>query len=242
MAVTTPEIGPRAGSPLSPDPERSTIVAALPDIPASDTLAARVRDLLESAIINGTLKPGERLHADKLATRFGMSHIPVREALRSLHEAGWVDIKPRHGVRVREWSPRELGELFEFRAVVEAQIARWAAQRRTAEDLETLAEIVRVGQSAVTSGQPAGTASEFHQALRAAAHNSVIQATSDDLEKRARFYFSTVADELGASWRNVHAEVFKLVERQDAEAAARVAKEHIERTGEAVRALLFPGE
>lgn len=210
--------------------------SSVPGLPANATLTTRVHDALESAIIIGNLKPGERIHADVLAAQFGMSRIPVREALRSLHEAGWVDIKPRHGVHVRERTLTELGELFEFRAMVEGLVARWAATRRTEEDLELLA--ARIRESKQASDVPA-KGSGFYAALRAAARNSVLASTSAALEKRARFYFSTVEHDLGEDWLHVHEAVLEHVRAQDASAAEEAAHRHIEDTGRAVAALLF---
>lgn len=215
----------------------SDSTALLSGMPANATLTTRMHDALEAAIINGDLKPGERIHADALAAQYGMSRIPVREALRSLHEAGWVDIKPRHGVHVRERTVEELDELFEFRAEVEGLVARWAAQRRTAEDLERLTAGIAADRR-VTDGPAAG--SHFYAALRVAAANVVLAATSASLEKRARFYFSTVAHELGDHWQHVHEDLLERVRSQDAEGAEKAAHRHIEDTGKAVRALLFP--
>lgn len=207
-----------------------------PGLPANATLTTRVHDALETAIIAGELAPGERIHADVLAAQYGMSRIPVREALRSLHEAGWVEIKPRHGVHVRERTPEELAELFEFRAEVEGLVARWAAMRRTDDDLALMAARIRASTDA-TADPAAG--SGFYAALRAAARNSVLATTSAALEKRARFYFSTVAHELGEDWLHVHESLLAHVSEQDAGAAEKVAHQHIEDTGTAVASLLF---
>jgi len=213
----------------------------LPSAPGNATLTMRMHDVLEAAIIEGELKPGERIHADSLALRYGMSRIPVREALRSLHEAGWVEIKPRHGVHVRERNATELAELFEFRANIEALVARWAAERRTDDELAELAAIVTFSQDA-PGAAPVQSASSFYAKLRQAAHNSVLETTSAALEKRARFYFSTVAHELGEDWRHVHEQLLDLVEKRDGNSAAAVAEQHIRNTGKAVRALLFADE
>jgi DNA-binding GntR family transcriptional regulator len=209
--------------------------------PANATLTTRVHDALETAIIRGDLQPGQRIHADALASQYGMSRIPVREALRSLHEAGWVDIKPRHGVHVRERTPQELAELFEFRAEVEGLVARWAAQRRTDHDLQVLARIVKAGLASA-GRRDDGSGSEFYAALRAATDNAVVAHTSAVLEKRARFYFTTVADQLGEDWLHVHEQLLDHVRDQDADAAEALAHRHIEDTGKAVRILLFAGE
>ena len=211
-----------------------------PGLPANATLTTQMHDVLEAAIIDGRLKPGERIHADALAAQYGMSRIPVREALRSLHEAGWVEIKPRYGVHVRERTPRELDELFEFRSVVEGRVARWAAERRTDDDLQRLSSIMQLNRA--SAGEPAaGTASSFYAALRRAACNTVLTSTSAALEKRARFYFSTVAHELGRNWLHVHEELLLHVRNLDAGSAEAVATRHIEDTGKAIRALLFAG-
>ncbi|GAA2007344.1 GntR family transcriptional regulator [Nakamurella flavida] len=231
------------GTSVSTTTERVDLGGRLPTMFGSTTLPSRIHDQLESAIITGTLQPGQRLHADDLAAHYGVSRIPVREALRSLHEAGWVDIKPRHGVRVRERSETELMELFEFRAVVEDSVARWAAARRTDDQLATLQDAVDGEAAAVrrrdTDSLVLHTA-RFHAALRAAAHNSVLEATSAEMEKRARFYFSTVAADLGDHWIEIHRELTELVAASRAREAGKVAARHIAETGAAVRSLLFP--
>ena len=61
----------------------------------------RVRDLLEEAILEGELKPGERLRAEALAQRFGTSRTPIREALLQLEGQGLVEVEPNRGAVVR---------------------------------------------------------------------------------------------------------------------------------------------
>jgi DNA-binding GntR family transcriptional regulator len=69
----------------------------------------------------------------------------------------------------------------------------------------------------------------------------VVAHTSAVLEKRARFYFTTVADQLGEDWLHVHEQLLDHVRDQDADAAEALAHRHIEDTGKAVRILLFAG-
>jgi DNA-binding GntR family transcriptional regulator len=222
---------------------RSDQTLALPLLSGSSTLPSMLFDNLEEAIITGALEPGGRIHADDLAAHYGVSRIPVREALRSLHEAGWVDIKPRYGVRVRERTETELTELFELRAVVEAQVARWAAERRSDAEVAALERAVREGQRARETGDPDGLSRSntvFYDALSAAAHNSVLGTTAVALRKRARFYFSTVEHQLGSDWIEVHRSLYQAVAAADPDKAGRIAEAHIVETGAAVRGLLFP--
>lgn len=214
---------------------------ALPDGVGAGTLPAQIHELLEDAIIHGVLEPGQRLQTDKLAARYGVSRIPVREALRSLHEAGWVDIRPRYGVYVRERSEEELQQLFEARSVIEGSIAGWAADRHRTADLRTLRRVVRDSEKAAERGDvPAldRLGREFYAAMRAAAGNDVAAAVSADLEKRARFYFSMVAGQLGADWVSVHREMLALVHARDSRGAEALSRRHILDTGRAVADLL----
>ena len=223
---------------------RTDLALGLPVLPGGSTLPSMLFDLLEEAIITGVLEPGGRIHADDLAAHYGISRIPVREALRSLHEAGWVDIRPRYGVRVRERTEQELTELFEFRSLVEGQVAWWAAERRTDDELADLEQTLRAGEKAHRVRDRAAVISSsnsaFYDALSVAAHNSVLQTTAVALRKRARFYFSTVEDQLGGDWLEVHRSLAAAIRAADPDLASRIAAAHIVQTGAAVRGLLFP--
>ncbi len=205
------------------------------------TLPARIHEILEDAIIMGVFAPGQRLHTDRLAAQYGVSRIPVREAMRSLHEAGWVDIRPRYGAYVRERSGAELTQLFETRAVIEAAVAEWAAERRTDEDLEALRRVVERSRRLLELGDDEAlerSGSAFYAAMRAAARNEVLGTLSAELHKRARFYFHMVAGDLGSDWVSLHEQIADLVAQGDAAAAGRLARRHVLDTGEAVAQLL----
>jgi DNA-binding GntR family transcriptional regulator len=221
------------------------LVDALPEGVGAGTLPAQIHELLEDAIIHGVLEPGQRLQTDKLAARYGVSRIPVREALRSLHEAGWVDIRPRYGVYVRERSEEELQQLFEARSVIEGSIAGWAADRHRTADLRTLRRVVGDSEKAAKRGDEQALdrlGREFYAAMRAAAGNDVVAAVAANLEKRARFYFSMVAGDLGADWVSVHRELLSLVHARDSSGAEALSRRHILDTGRAVAALLAAQE
>ncbi|MFD1713422.1 GntR family transcriptional regulator [Amnibacterium flavum] len=215
---------------------------SLPTVGPSETLPARVHAILEQAIIDGRFEPESRIHADDLAAHFGVSRIPVREALRSLHEAGWVEIRPRYGVRVRSRDPLELDDLFEFRAEVERTVARFAAERRDEDDLAAFAEIVessRVARDAHDLETLDANGLRLYATLRAAAKNAVMAESSVSLEKRARFYYVTIANDLGLDWTYVHERVVDFIRAGDGIAAGDLIHDHILKTGQQTRELLF---
>src|SRR5690349_23549507 len=101
----------------------------------------RVRDLLEEAILEGDLKPGQRLRAEALAQRFGTSRTPIREALLQLEAQGLVDVEPNRGAVVRAFDRDDLLDLYELRALLEPKAAALAAQRITEADVDRLEDL-----------------------------------------------------------------------------------------------------
>ena len=219
----------------------TAFLAALPGRPVGADLPSQINGLLEEAIVSGALLPGQRLRAEALAEHYGVSRIPVREALRSLEAAGWVEIRPRYGVYVAERSEQERRDLFDVRAVLEGHVARRAAERRTAADLTELARTVGASKRAAARRDGASLTAlsgQFYAGLRAATHNAVLRSTAEGLAKRTRFYFAPVAEELGAGWVDTHEPLLGAVEAGDADRAERISREHIETTGRAVERLL----
>ena len=98
----------------------------------------RVRDLLEEAILEGELKPGERLRAEALAQRFGTSRTPIREALLQLEAQGLVDVEPNRGAVVRSFDRDDLFDLYQVRALLEPRAAALAARTISATDIARL--------------------------------------------------------------------------------------------------------
>ena len=98
-----------------------------------------MRDLLEEAILEGELKPGERLRAEALAQRFGTSRTPIREALLQLEAQGLVEVEPNRGAVVRAFDRDDLLDLYEVRALLEpAAAARAAHAHHARDDVERL--------------------------------------------------------------------------------------------------------
>ncbi|TQK17637.1 GntR family transcriptional regulator [Microbacterium sp. SLBN-154] len=215
--------------------------SATTDLPVGGSLPAQIFGRLEEAIIGGEFTPGSRLRADEIAATYGVSRIPVREAFSALAESGWVEIRPRYGVYVRQRSRDELTELFEARAGIEQEIARLAAERRTDHDLEALRDAVERSRAAAprrNASELTQAAADYNVALRAASHNAVLGTLSLQLEKRARFYFAPIAAEVGASWTEGQERLLGILERGDAEAAAASARRHILETERDVADLL----
>ncbi len=92
------------------------------------TMPDRIARALATRIVDGGLAPGQRLVEANIAAEFGVSHGPVRDALRALERQGLVTIAPYRGAVVREVSVREVTELYQVRAALVGLRARWIAE------------------------------------------------------------------------------------------------------------------
>lgn len=127
-------------SPIVPPVQRRTVTEEVLD---------RLRDLL----LRGVLKPGSRVDQAELAASFGISTVPVREALLRLESAGLVQLIPHRGVFVSEVSVEELLDIYTTRELLEEQAARLAVPNLTPEDVAALEGIAADMQAAATKGQ-----------------------------------------------------------------------------------------
>src|SRR5262245_34547634 len=96
-----------------------------------ETLAKTLTRLLRDKIPAGDYPEGQQLRQDALAIEFGISRIPVREALRQLEAEGLVSFYPHRGAVVSSLSLQEIEELFDVRAVLEPDLLRRAISNLT---------------------------------------------------------------------------------------------------------------
>lgn len=134
-------------------------------------------DVLKARIIRWEYPPGFRLTEDTLCTEFGVSRIPVREALHMLVENNLVDRVPHRGCTVKQPNLEEINELYEVRLALELYVVEYLARvgMPTALRQELVEHWQRLGQTSDLSelkGEPLARQDEtFHEALAAAAGN-----------------------------------------------------------------------
>ncbi len=114
--------------------------------PAPDSTFETLRRLL----IEGQFAPGEHLVEERLAAELGVSRTPVRQALARAAAEGLVRIYPNRGAVVREFTPQDLINAYDLRAVLEGHAAYCAAQHITAAQLEALEHSADALEAAMT--------------------------------------------------------------------------------------------
>ncbi|WP_425581655.1 GntR family transcriptional regulator, partial [Streptomyces stramineus] len=103
-------------------------------------------------IVSGRFPPGSRLTEELLARQYGVSRVPVREALRTLASEGFVTTRRHAGACVAEPTEREAADLLDVRALLEPLGAARAAQRRTEAHVKVLRGLVKLGQERARAG------------------------------------------------------------------------------------------
>jgi GntR family transcriptional regulator, gluconate operon transcriptional repressor len=155
-----------------------------PDVVERADLWQIVASRLRYAIISRQLKPGEHLRELPLANRFGVSRVPVREALIRLEHEGLVRGEPRRGAFVVGMTLADIRELYEVRAILEVRGARLAAEGAAPENLANLRRITqdfRVEADRGDSESLAGVDIAFHREVMTAAHHRRLLATWEPL-------------------------------------------------------------
>ena len=132
-------------------------VATNPDgarFKVSPSLRHDVRTHLRNLILDGTLKPGDRIVESRLAREMGISQTPVREALRELEQMGLVVSYPNRGSSVRTVEPRDADEMYTLRAHLESMAITLALPKLTDDDLDALDGLIDGMIEAGDNGDP----------------------------------------------------------------------------------------
>jgi DNA-binding GntR family transcriptional regulator len=193
--------------------------------------AAEVYEALRRAIVEGTIRPNERLIEADLAARLNVSRTPVRESLLRLAGDGLIT-SHRRGWVVREHSATEIREVFEIRAALEGFAAYLAAERATDGELERIRKIhddytASIADSA--RGHLVEHNDEFHEAVIVAAHNRLL---AERIHANGQYYFmhriaGFLSDEEVRSSIKGHEELVQALTERDAEKAENVARKAV---------------
>lgn len=196
--------------------------------------AERAYRALRRRILDNALPAGASLLEEEAALMLGLSRTPVREAMVRLAEEGLVEIRPRHGMRVKPISADDMREIYEVLAALEPKAAGLAARRGlSAEELAGLEEAVAAMDRALGEGDLAAWAEadeHFHLDLVAASGNRRLAATVGSFWDQAhRVRMATLRFRpLPTSSNEDHRAVVAAIRAGDAAAAEAMHRRHRE--------------
>ena len=126
----------------------------------SNSLPALVQTEIEQLILRGELAIGQRINESDLASRFGMSRGPIREALRRLAGEGLVLTGPTGRTYVARLSIQDLDEVHSLRAIFEHLAVEYACRNATAAHLAELQSVINTMAAQLREGLDARAAAE----------------------------------------------------------------------------------
>ena len=202
---------------------------------------------LQRMIRDGLIKPGEKLPPEReLAEMLQVSRGSLRDAIRTLELMGLVEPRQGEGTVVCDPSAKSLinplatvllrqreliGDLLEFRHMIEPTLAGRAAQNATDEELAYMEEILRRQKEKVSQGELAiEEDSEFHYAIAQAARNSVVLRVLDafmDLLRETRERSLQLEGRLQKSFVG-HRRILDAIRSHDAQASEKAMRRHID--------------
>lgn len=190
------------------------------------TLSQTIADQLAEEIVMRRILPGTRMDEQSIATRFGVSRSPVRDALRQLAVTRLVQYMPRRGFSAATIKPSELDELFEASGEIEALCAKLCALRAVPAERKRIERVHNEARQAAAQRDTKAYSKlndELHKLIYAGAHNRVLQELALGMRQRlapfrAQGFF--VSDNRIDKSNKEHEELVAALLAQDAEAAA----------------------
>ncbi|WP_165357234.1 GntR family transcriptional regulator [Sphingosinicella sp. CPCC 101087] len=199
-------------------------------------------ETLRHEILSGQIGPGTLLSQTALAERFGVSRIPVRDALQALAVDGLVTVLPNKGARVIQLDAPALQEIFDLRELLECDLIVRATLRAQPSDHDDVEYALR--RSSLEAGRPGWQKGDwsFHLAIYKIANRrkqiDIVRELRNLCELHVHSYGELNRDP--AQWLDHHEKMFDAFRRRDAESAREMLSEHIREAGRRLLSAMKP--
>jgi DNA-binding GntR family transcriptional regulator len=197
------------------------------------TLTHKTVQIIERAILNGSMKNGQRIVETELAKRLGISKAPVREALKKLEGDGIVELLPRKGYIVKPITLKSVNDFFEIMFLLEPEAAKLALRERTDSVCKEFDDLVMKMKEALRSEDyDSYTAlnDQFHSLFYKLTENEWIAKINQMLRKQARILRSLslyTRDRVSSSIEE-HISIAGAYEKGNAKLLSRMVRFHLD--------------
>jgi DNA-binding GntR family transcriptional regulator len=147
-------------------------------------LADWVARTLRRAILEGHFTPGEKMDQDRIADELDVSRTPIREALKVLESEGFVDIQPHRGAYVSTVSQRDIEEIYQVRALIEAEIVNQLTPVISDDVLDEMEQSLREVHRESGAERYVESDVAFHDGIAELVDNELLKEILDGLNKR----------------------------------------------------------
>ena len=186
-------------------------------------------DALRRDILSGRFPPGSTLPQGDLADRFGVSRIPVRDALAQLARTGLIALVPNRRACVIEMTREDIAEAYDLRLILECDLLRRAIPRMTRDDLKAIGYALERSDLEARQNNWAEGDRLFHTALYRPAGRPRQLAMTERLRLSCQAQiavYRTLPDQTG-QWLNDHARIVDFCRLRAVEAAKQRLKQHL---------------
>lgn len=199
----------------------------------------RIENTLREQILHGSIKPGGRINVRQLEKVFGVSHIPIREAIRRLEAEGLVVNVPQRGAVAAAASLDELDDVYDLRRLVEPQVVRRAVAKMSDTQRDTIVTAFDRLERAENGAKdiPFSEAHwDFHWSVLAPGSTGEIERLIHKLWRVADRYVRLTNSVVVDVAHDHHSQLCAACLAGDGEMAASVLETHLHLTGDALRA------
>jgi GntR family transcriptional regulator, transcriptional repressor for pyruvate dehydrogenase complex len=210
----------------------------------SDNIVAQVKD----AILTGIYRPGDKLPSEmELRKLFNVSRVPLREALRSLEEMGFIAIKSGvlGGAFVAEMGTKSVSDslcnmmtlgkisiqdVWQFRMVIEPKICRLAAAQCTEWDIQQMEDTIAIRENALKAKKmPVVSDIDFHHAIVRATKNPLLILIMDSVGQNLQPSFKRLNFSLAdhQSINNFHKKILAGIKKKDVDKIEKLMHDHL---------------
>ena len=198
---------------------------------------------LRDAILQGRLKPGERLMELQLASELGVSRTPVREAIRKLENEGLAITVPRKGAQVAAMTEKDMQDVLEIREVLDGLAVETACDKINGRQLTELTQTIQKFESSIQEGDLKKIAEydvEFHDIIYEATDNPKLVIVLNNLREQIyRYRIEYLKDKKNyPDLIREHREILTALKQRNKESVKDIMRNHIRRQAEAVKDMI----
>lgn len=198
-----------------------------------ELLAEKAYKQIKEHILQMVYPPNTPLQEKELQERLGMGRTPIREALIRLQQEGLVQIIPRRGAQVQTLTLGDARDLYHVRSILEPEAVRLAIPHITADELhpfkQRFQELLSQDPEAMDTSELIGVDQEFHRLFLERCRNPYLVEALERIHYRSRLAWAISAKDRSGLVKacHTHLKLIEAFERDDAEEAAQMMKEHV---------------
>ncbi|MGH1482237.1 MAG: GntR family transcriptional regulator [Geminicoccales bacterium] len=195
---------------------------------------------LKERILTGEIPGDTPLRQDDLAAQFGVSKIPVREALRRLEAEGLVTFRARRGAAVRKFSETDILQLMDIRVALECRALELAIPNMISTDFTVAGDLLNDYAAGANLAAWSDMNLRFHGVLYEPCGNPELMNMISGLQQKLGKFLRLLVTEASGLERPIreHAEILAACEQGDVDRAVSTLKTHIGTTKKEVAAFM----